>query len=92
MLLCGARSGRELFYRNGDKMMAVDITTDPELEAGNPRLLFEGRFRTFGSLANFDVTPDGRRFVMIQEGPEVRTQFNVVLNWFDELKRLVPVE
>jgi Tol biopolymer transport system component len=87
-----ARSGHELFYRNGDKMMAVDITTDPELEAGNPRLLFEGRFDTFGSLANFDVTPDGRRFVMIQEGPGMRTQINVVLNWFDELKRLVPVE
>jgi hypothetical protein len=87
-----ARSGRELFYRNGDKMMAVDITTDPELEVGRPRLLFEGRFNTFGSLANFDVTPDGRRFVMIQESPEVRAQFNVVLNWFDELKRLVPVK
>ena len=87
-----ARSGHELFYRNGDKMMVVDITTDPGLEAGHPRLLFEGRFNTFGSLANFDVAPDGRRFLMIQESPEVRAQFNVVLNWFDELKRLVPVE
>ena len=87
-----ARSGHELFYRNGDKMMAIDITTEPELEAGNPRLLFEGRFVAFGSLANFDVTRDGRRFVMIQEGPAVRSQFNVVLNWFEELKRLVPAE
>ena len=51
-----------------------------------------GRFDEFGSLANFDVTPDGRRFVMMQEDPEMRAQFNVVLNWFDELKRLVPVE
>ena len=73
-------------------MMAVDITTDPELEAGNPRLLFEGRFDTFGSLANFDVTPDGRRFVMMQEDPEMRTQINVVLNWHQELKSLVPME
>ena len=87
-----ARSGHELFYFNGDKLMVVDITTDPELEAGDPRLLFEGRFTNFTSLANFDVTPDGRRFVMIQENPELRTQLNVVLNWFDELKRLIPVE
>jgi len=87
-----ARSGRELFYRNEDKMMAVDITAKPELEAGIPRLLFEGRFASFGSLANFDVMPDDQRFVMIQEDPQSRTQFNVVLNWHEELKRLVPTD
>ena len=37
------RSGRELFYRNGDKMMAVDIATQPDFAAGKPRMLFEGQ-------------------------------------------------
>ena len=36
-------NGRELFYRNVDKMMAVDVTTQPSLLAGKPRMLFEGR-------------------------------------------------
>jgi hypothetical protein len=39
-----ARSGRELFYRNGDKMMSVHIEFEPELRAGKPSLLFEERF------------------------------------------------
>jgi hypothetical protein len=36
-----------LFYRNGDKMMAVAVTTQPTFSAGTPRLLFEGRFGRF---------------------------------------------
>ena len=35
-------NGRELFYRSGDKMMAVEITTQPGFAAGKPRVLFEG--------------------------------------------------
>ena len=37
-------NGRELFYRSGDKMMAVDIATQPSFAAGKPRMLFEGRY------------------------------------------------
>ena len=39
-----SRDGRELFYLNGDRMMAVEITTAPTFRAGTPRLLFEGRY------------------------------------------------
>jgi hypothetical protein len=86
------RNGRELFYRNGDKMMAVDITTQPTFSAGKPTLLFEGRYLSGGSpLANFDVSADGQRFLMIKASEEAPpTQINVVLNWFEELKRRVP--
>ena len=38
------RNGRELFYRSGNKMMAVDITTQPGFAAGKPRMLFEGPY------------------------------------------------
>ena len=56
-----ARNGRELFYRNGEQMMAVELTTDPTFSAGTPRLLFEGNYQ-MGSIfrANYDVTPDGQ--------------------------------
>ncbi len=88
-----ARTG-ELFYRNGDQMMAVEITTEPTFSAGAPSLLFEGTFQMATlSRANYYVTPDGQRFVMIQaseQQQEAATQINVVENWFEELKQRVP--
>ena len=92
-----SRDSRELFYRNGEKMMAVAISREPELAPGKPTLLFEGGYETGLSDdglpgSNYDVTPDGR-FVMIrtEESPAPR-QINIVLNWFEELKRLVPTD
>ena len=87
-----ARNGRELFYREGNKMMAVKVTTQPTFRAGTPSLLFEGQYHHEpGWRTNYDITPDGQRFLMIQLGEGARpTQINVVLNWFEELKRLVP--
>jgi hypothetical protein len=86
-----ARSG-ELFYRQGDAMMVVDITTTPTVSVGKPRLLFEKRYNRSNSFwPNYDVTPDGQRFLMVSDGSqEAPTRINIVLNWFEELKRLVP--
>jgi eukaryotic-like serine/threonine-protein kinase len=88
------RNGRELFYRNGDKMMAVDIATQPSFTAGKPRVIFEGRYvPPPGTSPNYDVSPDGQRFLMIKRneaGEAAPAQINVVLNWFEELKRLAP--
>ena len=83
----------ELFYRNesGDQMMAVDITTEPTLGPGTPRLLFEGLYqRGIGNRAVYDVKPDGQRFLMVQPQQGAGAPIHVVLNWFEELKRLVP--
>ena len=87
-----ARNGRELFYRNGDKMMAVDITTEPTFQAGTPRVQLEGTFRLVAGTqgANYDVSLDGQRFLMVQGSDANLTQLNVVLNWFEELKQRVP--
>jgi len=85
------RNGRELFYRNGDKIMAVDITTQPSFSAGKPKMLFEKPLS--GAAFPYDVSPDGQRFLMlrpVEEGQAAPTQINVVLNWTEELKRLVP--
>ncbi len=89
-----ARDGTELFYRNGDKMMAVPVSAEGTFTRGKPIELFEGSYAVdpFGNDAiNYDVAPDGR-FVMIKEGKEdsAPVRINVVLNWFEELKELVP--
>jgi serine/threonine-protein kinase len=87
-------NGRELFYRSGDKMMAVDVATQPTFAAGKPRVLFEGQYaRTLFTIPNYDVTLDGQRFLMLKPSDSAEaapTQINVVLNWFEELKRRVP--
>jgi eukaryotic-like serine/threonine-protein kinase len=89
------RNGRELFYRSGKKMMALDIATQPSFSPGKPRMLFEGEYFTsdwplIG--AAYDVSPDGQRFLMVKstEQASAATQINVVLNWFEELKQKVP--
>ena len=84
-----SRDGQEIFYRNGTKWMAVDVKTGSAFSVTPPRLLFSGPFVNVPG-PSYDVGPDGR-FVMIEGPPEAPvTRFNVVLNWFDELRRLVP--
>jgi eukaryotic-like serine/threonine-protein kinase len=87
-------NGRELFYRSGRKMMAVEIATQPGFTAGKPRVLFEGDYvPTPLQFPNYDVSQDGQRFLMLKPSEQeaaAPTQINVVLNWFEELKRRVP--
>jgi serine/threonine-protein kinase len=84
-------NGREIFYRNADKMMAVDLSTSPDVKLSPPRVLFEGRY-AFGSgitIANYDVTHDGQRFLMVKDEAGA-ARLNVVLNWFEDLSRVAP--
>jgi Tol biopolymer transport system component len=88
------RNGRELFYRSGNKMMAVEIRTQPSFSVGSRRMLFEGSQYTSPAgpysypFPNYDVSPDGQRFLMVTK--ESKPQINVVVNWFEELNRHVP--
>ncbi|MGH9390214.1 MAG: hypothetical protein ACRD1Z_11415, partial [Vicinamibacteria bacterium] len=89
-------SGREIFYRRGDAMMAVDVETEPEFRPGRSTPLFEGRFEVdpFSHDArNYDVAPDSSGFLMVQPVSAetlAPLQLEVVLNWFEELKQMVP--
>jgi serine/threonine protein kinase/Tol biopolymer transport system component len=87
-------NGRELFYRSGNKVMAVEISTQPSFVAGKPRMLFEGPYLpTPLTNPNYDVSPDGQRFLMLKPSESAEaapTQINVVQNWFEELKQRVP--
>jgi Tol biopolymer transport system component len=81
---------RELFYRRGSAMMAVEIVTGPTISVGKPRQLFEGRFEQSTAFwPSYDADRGGQRFLMIEGDrragvpPEIR----VVVNWQEELKR-----
>jgi Tol biopolymer transport system component len=88
-----SRDGRELFFQNGDKLMSVVVTPGAAFSASPPRIAYEGRFSaSINGNTSWSVTPDGKRFLRIQQVEPERaiTQFELVLNWFDELKRLGP--
>ena len=89
------RNGKELFYRSGDKMMAVDVTLQPGFSMGKPKELFRGTYMPpVIALPFYDVSPDGQRFLMLKPNEQTSssslTQIVVVQNWFEELKQKVP--
>jgi len=95
-------NGRELFYRNGDAVMAVAIGTEPTFKANKPETLFRGTYAS-SSLQEthpWDISRDGKRFLMMKEAAstgnpaaaETPRKINIVLNWFEELKQRVPLK
>jgi serine/threonine-protein kinase len=85
--------GRELFFDNGDAMMVVAVQTSGDFAHGTPRLMFEGQYvHGGGGARNYDVAPDGKRFLMIKQvepnvEPPPRDRLTVVLNWGDEVRQ-----
>jgi len=70
--------------------MAVDIATKPDFKAGSPQILFEGSYSFSATgMVNYAYSEQDRRFLMIQEiEPQPpATQIQIVINWFEELKR-----
>ena len=78
---------KELFYRSGDKLMAVRIETTPAFTAEAARVLLTGRYQRGGDEANpreYDVSPDGTRFLFLKpDGTKELpiTQLQVIANW-----------
>jgi len=87
-----SRNGRELFYRNRARMMAVAVSMEPTFSAAKPRLLFEGRYEmgVVSGMINYDVSRDGERFLMLKSSGAAEPPLDVVLNWFSELSRRAP--
>jgi serine/threonine-protein kinase len=92
------RMGGELYYRQDKKMMVVSVVTSgPELRASAPKPLFEGDYYEGSgascemggaAAANYDVTPDGQRFLMVRDnaGLIIGNRAVVVVNWAEELE------
>ena len=90
-----SHDGRELFFIAPDKsLMRSEIKRRPELDIGIPQALFVTQIKhLFSDFNQYDVSPDGQRFlinILLEE--EDATSITLVLNWFEELKRLVPTD
>ena len=92
-----ARSGGELFYLTlTESLMSVPLQVGASFTFGNAGIALEEPYfaAVFADGRTYDVSPDGRRFLMIKEfgraGETAPAQLIFVENWVEELKRLVP--
>lgn len=86
--------GKELFFRKGDDLLCVAVTTQPEFRVSKPRPVLTGQYgrqNGYGHPA-YSVTRDGRSFLMLEpvekDNPGV-AEVHVILNWTEEVKRLM---
>ena len=94
--------GRELYYLNGDEVMVVSVKTDPSFEmVGAPQTLFRATFipPLTGEGTPWDIHPKTKKFLMIKPGESTDDEsadnprkIIIVTNWFEELKKLAPVD
>jgi serine/threonine protein kinase/WD40 repeat protein len=89
--------GKELFYWDlkATRIMKVEVGTQPDFSVGTPAVTLQLAGLISNPIRGYDITPDGREFLVSaisQPGhkPVEVTQLNLVLNWFEELKRLAP--
>jgi Tol biopolymer transport system component len=79
------RDGTELYYLGLDgRMMAATIRTSPRLDSDAPRRLFDTRLTVAPTLDQYDVTPDGQRFLILGSRSSTdleRPAVNVLVNW-----------
>ena len=96
-----SRDGGELFYLRGgppNAVMRVKVQTSPDGRADIGRESVLAAFRYYSPRASnrfYEVTRDAQRLLVISNAAETdssRNQINIVTNWFDELKRLVPIK
>jgi len=89
-----SRDGRELFFLDLERRLTVvDVQVKPAFRVGPARTLFDTKpFGLEGINRNFDISPDGRRFLFVQNLPipPDAKRFVVVQHWLEELVRLVP--
>jgi hypothetical protein len=89
-----ARSGRELYYLEGNRLMMVAVSADDRRNFTPPKVLLDNDYFWGVQPPSYDVARDGR-FLMIKNAdtPVQRStspRIVVVHNWFEELKRLMP--
>jgi len=85
------KDGKELFYVEGDSLMAAPISTTPTLTIGSAERLFSDAHLTFGAgedYLNYDVAPDGRKFIVREpELGDSEVRIRVVQNWHEEFRK-----
>jgi hypothetical protein len=87
-----SRDGRELFYRDGNRMMAVKVAGTERFSPGRPEVLFEREYFQAGGpgVMNYDVTSDGQRFLMLKRAGNSDARLTVVQGLTQLIRQHMP--
>ncbi len=83
------RDGKELFYVEEDQLKAVSVSTAQGFSPGTPKLLFRDRWLRGFAKQQYDVSADGRRFVLreaVEGASDKPPAIRVVQNWYEEFR------
>ena len=86
-----SRDGKELFYVEGETLVAVSVSSGSSFSVGSATRLFEhAGLRPGGNYAPYDVSADGQRFILAEPvgegGAAPVPSIRVVMNWFEEFR------
>ena len=86
-----SRDGKELFYVEGQTLVAVSVSSGSSFSVGSATRLFEHPgLREGFNYAPYDVSADGQRFILaapVGEGAEApEPSIRVVQNWYEEFR------
>ena len=76
----------------GSRVMVVDVIDGPAFSVTSPRVLFEGNFWPEACCGlNYDISPDGKRFVMVGDPVDLDySRIHVITNWNELAAQTVP--
>jgi len=82
----------EIFYRSGQDVFRVGVSTSPTFAPAAPVKMLGSFFRPDTSGMQYGLAPDGKRFVLIKAhgSGDVRSEYHVVMNWFDDVRTRAP--
>jgi len=82
-----APDARTVYYWNQNQLIAASVDAGPDrsLVVTKRRVVFSGDYLLSGIHANYDVSPDGRSFLVLKHVGE-ESQLVVVHNWRNELR------
>ena len=83
-----SRDGTKIYYRSGLRIMVVDVQLEPEIVLGEPRVFYEGSFVNVSG-RSYDISPDGKRALVIKGPVDTARSIRLVTNWLDEVERIV---
>lgn len=84
-----SRDGRRLIYQNSGTLWAADATSSPAFRVGKAHVLYQGDVWNDAAGFNYALSPDGKRFVFERIKDSSGSNINVILNWNEELQRLM---
>jgi serine/threonine-protein kinase len=83
-----SRDGKKIYYRSGQRIMVVDVQTEPEILLSEPREFYAGDFVNVGG-RSFDISLDGTSALVIAASAPTARSIRMITNWLDQVEEIV---